>query len=784
MLDRLTRFVTGLPKTVLAVAFVLLVCCGLYGASAADHLLAGGYEDPNSESAKAASVIDKTFDRGGPQFVLKLDGAPGVDMATDPTAKTTGQLIISELGSSGHVQQPILSVWTNPDLAPALLSKDRSSALIVTTLTGGEIDAPRYAGELAQRYNGTREGITIRAGGQAMVFHDVNAQTTRDLAVAEAIAIPISFLVLIVVFGGVVAALLPILVGVVAIVATFAMLRVIGSMTDVSIFALNLTTAMGLALAIDYTLLLVTRYREELAAGRDTRSAIAMMMHTAGRTVTFSGVTVALSLCALAIFPMYFLRSFAYAGLGVVVVAVLAALLLTPALLMLLGPRIDALDARRPLRRLLGRGEPAPVPIEQGRWYRFVSAVLRHAVPVGAGVILVLLVLGAPFASITFGFPDDRVLPKTATVHQVSEEMRTDFAENLSGALTVVIDGGTDRTRMEYAQTLSRVDGISSVSGAAGTFVDGRQVAPPQPGDLQRAADGTTALLSVSGSARPLTDAGADELAALRAAPVPEGMTSQFAGLQARNTDTVDSIYAHLPWVLGVIALATFVLLFLFTGSVVLPLKALVLNVLSLSATFGAMVWFFQEGHLGGLGTTATGFLVATMPVLMFCIAFGLSMDYEVFLLGRIREEWLASDRTRAANDHAVAVGLARTGRVVTAAALLMSIVFAGIAASEVSFMRMFGVGLTLAVLMDATVIRMLLVPAFMRIAGRANWWAPRPLRALHDRIGLTEAGPPDPRIADERTTAQDPTDHQPAQDRQETRDHPEAADQIPPRIG
>ncbi|MGX7695484.1 MMPL family transporter [Gordonia polyisoprenivorans] len=785
MLDRLTRFLTGFPKTVLAVAFVLLVGGGLYGASAAGHLLAGGYEDPNSESAKAASVIDKTFDRGGPQFVLKLDGAPGVDMATDPAAKTTGQQIVSELSSSGHVQQPILSVWTNPDLAPALLSKDKSSALIVTTLAGGENDAPRYAEELAQRYSGTREGITIRAGGQAMVFHDVNAQTTRDLAVAEAIAIPISFLVLIVVFGGVVAALLPILVGVVAIVATFAMLRVIGSMTDVSIFALNLTTAMGLALAIDYTLLMVTRYREELAAGRDTRSAIAVMMQTAGRTVTFSGVTVALSLCALAIFPMYFLRSFAYAGLGVVVVAVLAALVLTPAMLMLLGPRIDALDARRPLRRLLGRNAPAPVPIEQGRWYRFVRGVLRHAVPVGAGAILVLLVLGAPFASITFGFPDDRVLPKTATVHQVSQEMRADFAENLSGALTAVVTGGTDPTRIDYAQTLSRVDGISSVSGAAGTFVDGRQVAPPQPGDLHTAADGTTtALLSVSGSAEPLTDAGADELAALRAAPVPEGMTSQFAGLQASNTDTVDSIYAHLPWVLGVIAIATFILLFLFTGSVVLPLKALVLNVLSLSATFGAMVWFFQEGHLGGLGTTATGFLVATMPVLMFCIAFGLSMDYEVFLLGRIREEWLASDRTRAANDHAVAIGLARTGRVITAAALLMSIVFAGIAASQVSFMRMFGVGLTLAVLMDATVIRMLLVPAFMRIAGRANWWAPRPLRALHDRIGLTEAAPSDPPDADEHPPAEDPTDHQPTPDLQEKRDHPEAADPIPPRIG
>ncbi|MGC4934261.1 MMPL family transporter [Gordonia sp. DT30] len=785
MLDRLTRLVTGFPKSVLAVAFILLVGGGLYGASAASHLLAGGYEDPNSESAKAAAVIDDTFGRGGPQIVLKLDGAPGTDMATDPAAVATGRQIISELSANSHVQQQIMSVWTNPDLAPALLSKDKSSALIVATIAGGENDAPRYADEIAQHYSGTRDGITIRAGGQAMVFHDVNEQTTRDLAVAEAIAIPISFLVLIIVFGGVVAALLPILVGVVAIVVTFAMLRVIGSLTDVSIFALNLTTAMGLALAIDYTLLLVTRYREELAAGRDTRSAIGVMMHTAGRTVAFSAITVALSLCALAIFPMYFLRSFAYAGLGVVVVAVVAALVLTPAILVLLGARIDALDVRRAARRLFRRPPPTSVPIERSAWYRFVSWVLRHAVPVGAAVILILLVLGAPFASITFGFPDDRVLPKDASVHQVTQETRTEFTENLSGATTVVVTGGDAQARTEYAQALSRADGVSSVSGAAGTFVEGRQVAPPQPADLHigTGGDQATALLSVTGSAEPLTDAGAAELTALRAVAVPAGMTAQFAGLQATNTDTVDSIYGHLPWVLGVIAIATFILLFLFTGSVVLPLKALVLNVLSLSATFGAMVWFFQDGHLGGLGTTATGYLVATMPVLMFCISFGLSMDYEVFLLGRIREEWLASDRTRKANDHAVAVGLARTGRVVTAAALLMSIVFAGIAASEVSFMRMFGVGLTLAVLMDATIIRMLLVPAFMRIAGRANWWAPRPLRALHDRIGLSEGGPDRPPTTDPRPSDQ-PTPDQPAPPEQESREYPEAANPISPRVG
>ena len=328
------------------------------------------------------------------------------------------------------------------------------------------------------------------------------------------------------------------------------------------------------------------------------------------------------------------------------------------------------------------------------------------------------------------------MLPTSASAHQIQQEIRDDFAQNLSSSVTVVATGDVSaQTRASYAQELSRVADVNSVSGAGGTFVDGRAVAPANPADQR----GDVGVITVATNLEPMRPAGEHQLTQLRDVPVPAGLTVKFTGSAATNVDTVDSIYAHLPWVLGVIAIATFVLLFLFTGSVVLPLKALVLNVLSLSATFGAMVWFFQEGHLDGLGTTSTGYLAATMPVLMFCIAFGLSMDYEVFLLGRIRESWLASDRSRAANDRAVALGIARTGRVITAAALLMSIVFAGIAASEVSFMRMFGVGLTLAVLMDATLIRMLLVPSFMRLAGRVNWWAPAPLRRLHDRFGLSE---------------------------------------------
>ncbi|WP_040518559.1 MMPL family transporter [Gordonia aichiensis] len=771
MLARLTRLAVSAPKRVLAVAFLLLVLCGIYGASASQHLLAGGYSDPNSESAQAAQQINDAFQRGGLQVVLKLDAPAGTDMEKDPRAAAVGTSLVSELDAIPYVQQPILSVWQDPTLAPGLVSKDRSSALIIATLDGGEADAPAHAKEVASRFEGTRDGISVRVGGEGLVFQQVNEQTTRDLALAEGIAIPISFLVLIVVFGGVIAAMLPIGVGIIAIVLTFALLRLIGTVTDVSIFALNLTTAMGLALAIDYTLLLVTRYREEVADGRDRRSAILRTMSTAGRTVAFSAVTVGLALAALAIFPMYFLRSFAYAGLGVVAIAAVTSLVLTPAVLMLLGDRIDSLDARRGLRKLLGRPEPAPRPVEEGWWYRAASWVLKRAAPVGATVVAILLVLGAPFLSINFGFPDDRVLPTSASAHQIQQEIRDDFAQNLSSTITVVTTGDvSQQTREQYAQELSRVADVNSVPGAGGTFVDGRAVGPVNPADLR----GDVGVITIATSLEPMQEAGEHQLAQLRDVPVPDGLTVKFTGAAATNVDTVDSIYAHLPWVLGVIAIATFILLFLFSGSVVLPLKALVLNVLSLSATFGAMVWFFQEGHLGGLGTTATGYLAATMPVLMFCIAFGLSMDYEVFLLGRIRESWLASDRSRAANDRAVALGLARTGRVITAAALLMSIVFAGIAASEVSFMRMFGVGLTLAVLMDATLIRMLLVPSFMRLAGRANWWAPAPLRRLHDRFGLTEEVDED--HADAHRTPEIET--------QENSDADQSQNPIAPRIG
>ncbi|WP_018177528.1 MMPL family transporter [Jongsikchunia kroppenstedtii] len=739
MLARIARTVIAAPKRVLLGAFALLLLCGVFGAQVSSHLAAGGFADPGSQSSRAVDLLDKTFGRGGLPVVIELSepDSAASPIVADEQARAKAQQIAAGLRGYSFVQQPILSLWDTPGAAAALQSRDGHSGLIVANVSGGDKDAAKNAQRLHDRFTSSAGDLTVKVGGQAMVYSQVNEQTSKDLQISEMIAIPISFLLLIWVFGGVVAALLPLITGAFAIVGTAAILRGFTAFTDVSVFALNLTTVMGLALAIDYSLLIINRYREEVADGLDRNAALVKSISTAGRTVLFSSVTVGLSMAAMAVFPMYFLRSFAYAGLGVVALAAVAAIVITPAVLALLGDRVDSLDLRRPIRRLLGRPEPKIKRPEESMWYRTTSFVLRHAIPVGVAVIALLLVLGAPFIGIKFGYPDDRVLPASATAHQVGDDLRNDYGQNASASVTIVLpaSGGRANDVHAYQQRLSQIAGVTSVTGPDVTVAAGRDVAPGDP----TSRSGQSEFLTVATTLDPFSTGGKDQLNALHDVPAPAGVAPMFNGLAQQNVDNVNSIIDRLPLVLGIIAVTTFILLFLLTGSVVLPLKALVLNVFSLTATFGALVWIFQDGHLGGFGVDTTGYLIANMPALMFCVAFGLSMDYEVFLMSRIREEWLAGPKTREGNDHAVAYGLARTGRVVTAAALLMAIVFAGLIASQVSFMRMFGVGLTIAVLMDATLVRMLLVPAFMRVAGRANWWAPKPLRRLHDRIGLSE---------------------------------------------
>jgi RND superfamily putative drug exporter len=648
----------------------------------------------------------------------------------------------------------VTSAWTAPSTAaPALISEDGKTGLIVAGITGGESEAQTHAKSLTDQLVHDRDGVTVKAGGEAMTYVQINGQSEKDLLTMESIAIPVTFVVLVWVFGGLLAAALPLMVGVFGILGSMAVLHAITYVTDVSIFALNLSVALGLAVGIDSTLLIISRFRDELADGRDRDSALVRTMATAGRTVLFSATTVALSMVAMVMFPMYFLKSFAYAGVATVVFAALAAVVVTPAAIVVLGDRLDSLDVRRLLRRVFGRPEPARKPLEENFWYRSTKFVERRAIPVGLAVVALLLVLGAPFLGIKWGFPDDRVLPQSLSTRQVGDQMRNDFAVDSARNVSVVIPDTTGIRPADldrYATALSQVPDVSSVSAPGGTFVDGRPVGPPSAATGLK--DGS-AFLTVASTAPLFTDASEAQLDRLRAVSTPAGQPVQLTGVAQINRDSSEAITSRLPLVLGVIAVITFVLLFLLTGSVVLPLKALVLNVLSLTAAFGALVWIFQDGHLDGLGTTPTGTLVANMPVLLFCIAFGLSMDYEVYLVSRIREYWLASGRTRADNDASVAQGLARMGRVVTAAALVMSISFAALMAAQVSFMRMFGVGLTLAVLVDATLVRMLLVPAFMHVLGRWNWWAPRPLVRLHERIGISESGEVEPR-ADKATVS------------------------------
>jgi RND superfamily putative drug exporter len=387
--------------------------------------------------------------------------------------------------------------------------------------------------------------------------------------------------------------------------------------------------------------------------------------------------------------------------------------------------------------------------VEQQFWYRSTKFVMRRAVPIGLAVVALLLLLGVPFLGVRWGMPDDRVLPRSASAHQVGDRLRHDFSDDSATAVPVVVPDarGVSPADLErYAADLSRVPDVSAVSAPTGTFVAGNRVGPPAA--ATGLAEGS-AFLTVASNAPLFSQASDNQLNRLHGVTGPAGRSVQMAGLAQINRDSVHAITTRLPLVLGLIAVITFVLLFLLTGSVVLPLKALVCNVLSLTAAFGALVWIFQDGRLGALGTSPSGTLVANMPVLLFCVAFGLSMDYEVFLVSRIREYWLASvvarpaaatpAIARAANDESVALGVARTGRVITAAALVMSISFAALIPAQVSFMRMFGVGLTLAVLADATLVRVVLVPAFMHVLGRWNWWAPKPLVWLHDRLGISE---------------------------------------------
>ncbi|MFH8710599.1 MMPL family transporter [Streptomyces zaomyceticus] len=704
-----TRFVTARPRLTLLVALVLTVLAVLAGGGVADRMGSGGWEDPAAESTYATEALERRFPGSQPNLLLLVDaGAAGTDApAVVAEARRLAERLDAEPGVDG-----VGSYWSTG--SPALRSEDGRKAVIAAHIAGEEKDAAAVLDRIAPEYRGTHGPVEVSLGGGLAVRHEMQTIIQEDLLRAELIALPLTLILLVMVFGSAVAALLPLGVGIVAILGTNAVLRGITEFTDVSVFAQNLTTALGLGLAIDYALFVVRRYREELAAGADTYAAVRATLRTAGRTVLFSALTVAVSLAAMLLFPQYFLRSFAYAGIAVVLLAATAALTLLPAALVLLGDRVNALD----LRKLVRRGEaPRETAGEGAGWGRFAALVMRRAPVFAVLTTAGLVLLGLPFLGVKLGTADDRQLPVTASSRVVQDELRNGFPGDPGGGITVLAEG--EATPAQYASYRERIGALDGV-----VRVDGPVTAPGGHAYFTVVPEGETV--------------GADAqraVAELRAAPAP--FDTSVTGQAAVLVDSKDALAERLPWAAGIIVVVTLLLVFLLTGSVLIPVQAVVLNALSLTAMFGAVVWVFQDGNLAGLlGFTATGDIETTLPVLMFCVAFGLSMDYGVFLLSRIKEEYDATGD----HEHSVRFGLRHTGGLITAAAVILAVVMVAIGTSRVTNTKMLGLGIALAVLMDAMVVRSLLVPSVMKLTGRLTWWAPGPLRRFHDRFGVSES--------------------------------------------
>ena len=730
MLARLAPVLVARRRLVLVLAFVFLAIAGGIGGSVAKELSAGGFADPKQQSEIAAAALERDFGTGPSNYLLLVTAPQGVDKAD-----AAGIALTRRLAAEKGVKD-VQSYWT-AGKADTLRSRDGKKAVVLARLQGSQDDAVNKAKDLAKEYDGTFRGLTVASGGEFSVYAQVGTTIEKDIIRAESIAIPVTAVLLILVFGSAIAAGLPLLVGVLSILGTFLSLHVLNGFTDVSVYAVNLATSLGLGLGIDYALFIVTRFREELRNGHDVPGAVLQSMRTAGRTVLFSAITVALSLATLLVFPLYFLKSFAYAGVSAVVFALIGALVVLPAALAALGERVNSLDLRKPVRRLLRMQPPRVKSLDEGFWHRVAVTVMKRPIGVGMAVVVLLLVLGAPFRNVVFSLPDDRVLPRSAGAQEVSQTVREEFPGKEAFALPIIVRPATSPAA--YAIALSKVSGVDRVDAASGRYVAGRRVAAGIPSYTNSVAT----RLAVVPDVEPFGPEGEALVSRLRQVPAPGDVL--IGGSAAQLHDTEAALGHKLPLALGLLLIATFVLLFLFTGSVVIPIKALVLNVLSLSATFGLMVWVFQQGHLTGLigDPIVTGALDTTTPILMFCVLFGLSMDYEVFLLSRIKEEWDATGD----NQRAVAIGLERTGALVTAAAGLLALVFLSFVTSSISFIKLLGLGTALAVVVDATLIRGALVPAFMRLMGRANWWAPQPLKRLHARVGLAEAHSAEPPV-------------------------------------
>jgi RND superfamily putative drug exporter len=725
-LSWLSELVLRRTRAVLLASLMAVLAMGAAGFGAFGTLQSGGFEDPDAPSTRAAALIDEKF--GGEANLVLLVRADDGERLDSPAVERAGRELAAGLADEPGVTN-VVSRWDAG--GSALTSRDGTQALILAHVGGDSTERTDRAEEITAEWTGDRGPVTVLAGGRAAVGNDITQQVSKDLAVAEAIAVPVTLVLLVIAFGSVTAALLPLAIGLLAVLGTFAELFVLGNLTDVSVFSVNLTTALGLGLGIDYGLLLVGRFRERLAQGDAVPDALRTTVATAGRTIAFSAATVIAALAALLLFPPFFLRSFAYAGIGVVAIAAVGALVVVPALLALLGHRVNS--GRLPWADAVRRPD-APV------WGRLATTVMRRPALTALPVLAVLLLAASPLLGATFGNPDERVLPGTAQSRQVAEAVEEDFAGDASSAVQIVTTGPVGPGDLgAYATALSRLDGVVRVQASSGVY-SGGEAAPPGPAEAALGREDAQRLTVTTGPA-PASGAAQDLVRQIREVPAPDGVTALVGGEDAQLVDTKAAIGDRLPAAIAWVAVTTFVLLFLFTGSVVQPLRALVLNTISLTAAIGAMVWIFQDGHLSSvLGFTPMP-MDTSMTVLLFCIVFGLSMDYEVFVTSRIKELHDAGEGTEAA----VSRGLSRTGRIVTMAAGLLAVSLFAFGTSEISFIQMFGLGSGLAILIDAVAVRGVLVPAAMRLLGSAAWYAPEVLRRVHRRVGLDEGGAPPP---------------------------------------
>ncbi|WP_129663227.1 MMPL family transporter [Phytoactinopolyspora endophytica] len=755
------RIVTRAPRRVLSGGLLLFVLAGVLAAGVLDALSLNRFEAPESESVEARELLGEQFGTSTPNVAVLVTASDGT--VDDDDVSAAGTELTETLADDPGIGDA-WSYWS-PGAPDTLRSEDSRHGLILGW-SPGDADQVRDVAlpEIEERLDRAAAGLDageVQLGGSDEVFRVTAEQAASDFITAEIIIIPLVGVLLWLVYRRAAPALVTLGLGIFSVVGTLALLWTVSQFTEISTFASNIALVMGIGLGVDYGLFVIYRFREELARHAAVPDAVRASVASAGRTVVFSGLTVAASLAVLFVFPYPFLSSFAYAGIAVVATAVFGATVLLPAALMLIGRRVE--------RSSRGNERPVTPPEERRFWYRVPAAVMRRPVLTGGVALLALLGLGAPALGINFGSPDARVLPDDLPVRQMYDTIREDFTTEDADAVYVVAPatepGDPDNGDVAaYAAELSELSGVHRVDSAAGSYAAGDAMAsaePPTGDDVQSdgaqsdpgalpsfgerfAADGGTWLAVVPTGERLAGDP-AGLVGDVRDTPAPFDVL--VGGYPAELADYNDGVVDRLPLLAGLIVAVTFIVLFLMTGSVVAPLKASVLNLLSLSVMFGVLVWGFQEGGLADLlDFTPAGAIEPSIPLLMFCIAYGLSMDYEVFLLARIKEDY---DRTGDVVG-SVPRGIARSAPLVTSAALILAVSFSIYATSGVVFLQQLGIGIALVVLVDATLIRGVLVPAFMRLAGRANWWAPAPLRRLHQRVGLhDEPVLPAPALAD-----------------------------------